>query len=431
MVDALASWDLRAWVAAALTALVSLSLILRYRKPSVPVWCYMAFFSFLAVASGLIPVEQVPQAIDLEVILFLIGMFSIVSLAESSGLLDLLAWKVMGRPKTVYSLLLLYSLTFGLLASIAMNDTMAVMGPPIAYSLSRVTGIDLEALILLLAFSITIGSTMTPVGNPQNVLIAVQSGMRAPLTTFLKFLLAPTILNLALTTVIVAKLYNVKNGKVDIKMEPREFARSRDAYVASAALAAVILALLLNDTLALLNLPHTEHIGVVPFVVAAGALPFARRPREVIKSVDWGTIIFFTTMFITMKAIWDSGVLYTPLKAVSPLNTDPLANTLQVTLASLLFSQLLSNVPFVKLYIDYLHTLGNTRLGNREWIALAMSSTIAGNLTLLGAASNIIILEAVESRYGRTISPLKFMKVGAIVTALNTLVYLPFLVLLS
>jgi Na+/H+ antiporter NhaD/arsenite permease-like protein len=58
-----------------------------------------------------------------------------------------------------------------------------------------------------------------------------------------------------------------------------------------------------------------------------------------------------------------------------------------------------------------------------------MSSTIAGNLTLLGAASNIIILEAVESRYGRTISPLKFMKVGAIVTALNTLVYLPFLTL--
>jgi len=193
----------------------------------------------------------------------------------------------------------------------------------------------------------------------------------------------------------------------------------------------VILALLLNDTLALLNLPHTEHIGVVPFVVAAGALPFARRPREVIKSVDWGTIIFFTTMFITMKAIWDSGVLYTPLKAVSPLNTDPLANTLQVTLASLLFSQLLSNVPFVKLYIDYLHTLGNTHLGNREWIALAMSSTIAGNLTLLGAASNIIILEAVESRYGRTISPLKFMKAGAIVTALNTLVYLPFLTLLN
>jgi Na+/H+ antiporter NhaD/arsenite permease-like protein len=118
----------------------------------------------------------------------------------------------------------------------------------------------------------------------------------------------------------------------------------------------------------------------------------------VIKSVDWGTIMFFTTMFITKKAIRDSGVLYTPLKALSPLNTDPLANTLQVALASLLFSQLLSNVPLVELYIDYLHTLGNTHLGNRKWIALAMSSAIAENLTLPGVASNII-LEAVESRY--------------------------------
>jgi len=77
----------------------------------------------------------------------------------------------------------------------------------------------------------------------------------------------------------------------------------------------------------------------------------------------------------------------------------------------------LSNVPFVKLFINYMKTLGYTGEDCSSWLTLAMASTIAGNLTILGAASNIIILEVLESRMNTTITFMEFLKVGAIVTA--------------
>jgi Na+/H+ antiporter NhaD/arsenite permease-like protein len=69
------------------------------------------------------------------------------------------------------------ALLFGVLAAFVANDTVALMDPPIAYTISRISGLNIKMMFLLLAFSLTIGSTMTPIGNPQNVLIAVGSGV--------------------------------------------------------------------------------------------------------------------------------------------------------------------------------------------------------------------------------------------------------------
>jgi len=71
--------------------------------------------------------------------------------------------------------------------------------------------------------------------------------------------------------------------------------------------------------------------------------------------------------------------------------------------------------------------LGYTGEDYSSWLTLAMASTIAGNLTILGAASNIIILEVLESRMNTTITFIEFLKVGAIVTAINTVIYLIFI----
>jgi Na+/H+ antiporter NhaD/arsenite permease-like protein len=65
-----------------------------------------------------------------------------------------------------------------------------------------------------------------------------------------------------------------------------------------------------------------------------------------------------------------------------------------------------------------------------QWMMLAAASTIAGNLTVLGAASNIIIIEAAESRGVRAFSFLEFFKVGSIVAAANIAIYYVFVVFL-
>jgi len=79
---------LREAVAASLLAFLALSLVLRSRRPKVPIWALMALASSFSVAFGLIGLDELGQAVNIEVVLFLIGMFSIVALAESSGLLE-------------------------------------------------------------------------------------------------------------------------------------------------------------------------------------------------------------------------------------------------------------------------------------------------------------------------------------------------------
>ncbi|MEM4522595.1 MAG: anion transporter, partial [Nitrososphaeria archaeon] len=105
-----------------------------------------------------------------------------------------------------------------------------------------------------------------------------------------------------------------------------------------------------------------------------------------------------------------------------------LGKIFNITFASILFSQILSNVPFAKFYVEYLKATSFSTPTQIEWITLAMASTIAGNLTLLGAASNIIIIEYLESYYNTTISFKEFFKYGLITTALNTIIYIIYII---
>jgi Na+/H+ antiporter NhaD/arsenite permease-like protein len=94
---------------------------------------------------------------------------------------------------------------------------------------------------------------------------------------------------------------------------------------------------------------------------------------------------------------------------------------------SVLLSQLISNVPFVALYLPLLIQGG---AATKELMALAAGSTIAGNFSILGAASNVIIIQNAEKKANQTLSFIEFAKVGIPLTLLNVLVYWVFLVLL-
>jgi len=144
-------------------------LLARSRFRRLPFWAVMAFASFIVVAGGLVPVDGLRQAVDIDVILFLIGMFSIVSLAESSGLLDAVAYWFLARVGSVWRLFIVLSIVFGLLAAVTVNDAVAVLGTVMVGSIARVAGLGLEPFLFMLAFSVTVGSVGTPIGNPQNV----------------------------------------------------------------------------------------------------------------------------------------------------------------------------------------------------------------------------------------------------------------------
>ncbi|MDC8453788.1 MAG: anion transporter, partial [Candidatus Nitrosotalea sp.] len=98
-----------------------------------------------------------------------------------------------------------------------------------------------------------------------------------------------------------------------------------------------------------------------------------------------------------------------------------------ISLYSVTLGQILSNVPFVNLYNYIMIANGFTGAHIVPWMMLAASSTIAGNLTILGAASTVIIIQAAESRGVRAFSFLEFFKIGSVVTVVNLAVYYMFL----
>ncbi|PMP60054.1 MAG: anion transporter, partial [Caldisphaera sp.] len=269
-------------------------------------------------------------------------------------------------------------------------------------------------------------------GNPQNMLIATQTNINAPLIMFLKYLAIPTIINLVITTYFIIRYYKIKNLKKEFFIGvPQEFIKNKkDAYISLGAVILVIVFLLINDFLELYRLPHITSIGIIPFTISAFTYIFISEPRQILSKVNWGTVVFFITMFIATQGIWNSGVLYGLLHILLPHIAKGTDNILRISAASLIISQLISNVPFTNLFIIYMHNLGYTQASTISWITLAMATTIAGNLTIFGAASNIIILDMLETKHGVTITYKNFMKIGLPVTLINFAIYVAYIIIL-
>ena len=144
--------------------------------------------------------------------------------------------------------------------------------------------------------------------------------------------------------------------------------------------------------------------------------------------LNWGILVFFAGMFVVMRAVWDSSIGSALLSRLpTPNPASRVESTYAIMTNSVLVSQLLSNVPFVQLYTYEMHALAFTSSSTIPWLTLAAGSTLAGNLTLLGAVSNVIILDAAEARHQKAFSFLEFIKYGVVATVATCAVFFAFL----
>jgi Na+/H+ antiporter NhaD/arsenite permease-like protein len=357
-------------------------------------------------------------------------MFSIVAAMELSGLLEHLTARMVRLSKTPQRALALVLFGMGLLSAFLVNDTLALTATPIMLGLSKQMRIKPSVLLVTLALGVTIGSVMTPVGNPQNLLIALSSGLPNPMLDFLYFLVPPTIVGLAVTFLILRSYYRNDLAKSaedfgTIPLPPIKDGRlaKLSAYVAGI----VVAGFFLVGVAQLFGVQGNLNLGTVSLFGATIIYLLSTRRREILATVDWGIIIFFMSLFIVVQGFWDSNALQSLLLYLPALNPSDIVVSLSVIIVtSLIFSQLLSNVPFVAVYIKAMQAAGFTGGNVKAWVALAGASTLAGGLSLLGAASNVIILEAAESR-GSGFSSMEFSKIGLLVTIPNILILYLFL----
>jgi Na+/H+ antiporter NhaD/arsenite permease-like protein len=417
------------------------ALIIGRRRFGIPIWTAMLIGAALMVGLQVIGVEAALVSVNLEVIAFLFGMFSIVSALERAGVLRLIAIKMLAIAKTPSKLLMTFVVGMGLLCAFLVNDTIAVLGVPIVIYVARQAGIRSVVLLLALSFGVTVGSVMTPIGNPQNLLIAIQSGISIPFITFLMYLTVPTVVNLFVTYFILRVYYRKEitseyssiSSSIEIseKVSQQQVYEPRLAKISITILLVTIAGFIISEILHFLDIFNFS-LSTVAMLGATAIYALSRERVEIVRMVDYSVLIFFGGMFVVTSALWSSGavsILFTNY-IPSPNPNDLVQSTTVISAASIGISQILSNVPFVALYNFVMIDSGFTGQHIDQWLMLAAASTIAGNLTILGAASNIIIIEAAESRGVYAFTFLEFFKVGSIITAANITVYYFFIVLI-
>ncbi len=387
------------------------------------IWQIMLGGAAIVLVTGEISPLDAAKAINLDVMLFLFGVFLIGQAMEESGYLGYLAGRLFSRARSLNALVLLILFGMGILSALLLNDTLAIIGTPVVLSLALKTKTPPKILLLALAFAVTIGSVMSPIGNPQNLLVALHDGIPNPFVTFFKYLAVPTLVNL-LIAFLALKLFYRKDFRAGA-FAGYEEAAIKDVKLAAAARISLALLVILILARIIIVLAGVDMDFRMTYIALAAALPVVfylpKRPGPILH-MDWLTLVFFAAMFVLMQSVWNSGYFQ---ELITSTNID-LTATGMIMGVSIVLSQLLSNVPLVALYLPVLAQVGADTAG---MMALAAGSTIAGNLTILGAASNVIIIQNAEKKGQQTLTFWEFVKIGLPLTAVNAAVYWAFFLL--
>lgn len=393
----------------------------RIGKITFSIWQVMLLGALAVVATGQIAILPALKSINLDVMVFLFCMFVIGQALEESGLLSKFIGSAYKSARSADAYLLITLFGFGFLSAFLMNDTVVVIGTPAVLILSRKSGINVKLMMLALAFSVTIGSAMSPMGNPQNLLIALGGTMANPFVQFFGRLFAPTIVNLGLAFLMLKMFYKPSLKPIE-NIESTEKQDPALAKISMVSLILICILILAKITVVMLKIPFDFKLTYIALAAMLPIIVFSPKRFSLVAKIDWHTLIFFASMFILMQSVWDCGFFQGFIQK-SGIN---LVSIPVILIVSVVMSQFLSNVPLVALYMPVMIKLG---AGSREMIALAAGSTIAGNMFILGAASTVMIIQNAEKRTGDTLTFFEFARIGVPMTLVNVVVYWLFLML--
>jgi len=363
----------------------------------------------LMVALGIVPFgDALRNAINWETIVLLLGMMVVVAYLKLAGFFEWVSTWILiraGTPKRLLGLLIAAS---GLLSALFVNDTICVLFTPIVLAAVVRAGLNPVPFLIALVTSANIGSVMTLTGNPQNMLVGIFS--KIPYGAFFLLLLPVGVLGLLLDWAILRWLYRRELGGSFAVAGLSLPAVDRPAM---ARVMGVVALITLGFLLPLDRwIPGLDAGQKLPLVALAGAglvvLVGRARPAEAFAHVDWGLLVFFSGLFVVITGIDRTGLLPALHHNASPL-FGPSGGGL--TVFTVAMSNLVSNVPYVLV-------IRNSISGDYAWTLVAMASTFAGNLTIVGSVANMIVLEL--SRDQVKLGFVEYLKAGIPVTLATT-----------
>jgi Na+/H+ antiporter NhaD/arsenite permease-like protein len=372
------------------------------------------------LAAGLIDLKGAAEAIDLETITLLFGMMVLVAYLQIAGFFDVATQLIVRAKLSSYGLLAMTMGLSGVLSAFLVNDVVCVALTPLILDVCRRTKQPLMPHLIGLATASNVGSVATITGNPQNMIIGSLSEI-----TYLRFAsrLAPiALLGLLINFLIVALVYRRSLSEaVRPGNEPdAETAINRNDKKESHPF------LLAKGTLVTFGVVVLFFLGYPIASVAIGAAAIMMlstiEPENVYRRVDWPLLVMFMGLFV-LVGVFDKNVVRTwSIEDWKFITESPV---IALSGMSVILSNLVSNVPAVLLFKPVIPVTANPE---QAWLALAMSSTFAGNLTVLGSVANLIVVENARKE-GIDVSFFEYLKVGIPVTLLTVLLGIAWLTL--
>jgi Na+/H+ antiporter NhaD/arsenite permease-like protein len=372
------------------------------------------------ILTGQISAIDALGAINPDVMIFLAGMFIVGEALVESGYLSMISCRFFSYARTPDQVIIFILLGMGFLSALLMNDTLAIIGTPLVLGLAAKFRISPKLALLSLAIAITTGSVMSPIGNPQNLLVAVNSGMQTPFITFGVFLLVPTLISLGMAFLVLRFFFKAEFSGRSIVHSTAPGCDPVKTLPVKSSLAILLLLAIINIAGSLTGSALIIPLPLIAVCAAVPVLVFSSQRVDLIRNIDWCTLIFFAAMFVLMESVWQTGFFQ------SFVSGPGLTSVPAILATSVIISQFISNVPFVALFQPMILQAGGT---TSQMMALAAGSTIAGNLTLLGAASTVIIIQNAEKQ-GETLTFFEFARIGIPLTLLQVGIYWGWLILL-
>ncbi|MEX2240091.1 MAG: anion transporter [Burkholderiales bacterium] len=336
------------------------------------------------VALGTLTPEQAALSIHLPTLLLLFSFMVISAQLRLGGFYDHVTLALAGLRISPPALLAALIVAVGVLSAVFSNDVICLAIAPVLADACLARRLDPVPYLLGLASAANIGSAATLIGNPQNMLIGQTLGLS--FAGYFLEAIGPVLAGLAATWGILAWQARGRWRTVldDPPPERRHDYAVYDRWQTAKGLGvagALVGAFLLTD------LPRE-----VLALGGAGLLLMSRRlhSHKMLGLVDWELLILFIGLFVVNHALAQTGLTAQAMRWLADAGV-PLSGTGPLFVTTLVLSNVVSNVPAVMLLLPAATEPFSGPL-------LALVSTLAGNLLIVGSIANIIVVDAARRR---------------------------------
>lgn len=356
------------------------------------------------VALGVVSPAEVKEAVDADTLILLLGMMLLGAYLTGAGFFRTSAWHVLHLARTPRMLLVALAAVSAILSALLVNDTVCLILTPLVLATTDSARLPPLPYLLALCMASNAGSVATFTGNPQNMLIGISSGLS--FASYAAYMALPA---LAATAVTVGALLFAFRAELSPRSiapsDPRPELDKVQAALCLAALAAVLVAFFLGFSMAWSALSGAALVMVLA----------RKEPRDTLIRLDFVLLLFFASLFIVVHGVHKAGWVERMHHWFDPLLNGPFAaSTAGFAGLTVLASNLFSNVPYVMVARHWVPQMADPEF---SWHLLALASTLAGNLTLVGSIANLIVFEGARDKV--RVGFWQYFRVGAPATALS------------